>query len=503
MLNDDILTFRRQFLLTSGKTDELPGWPVVSVPGHTLYSHPELGVTVHEDNESGVVLLLLGYAIDRDRPRARDADILATLATARREGRFWPVFSDLSGRFVLFVFDGDEIEAMHDPCGLRAAEYTYVDGFHVASQSNLLSLVASVARGKRYQQYITSYYGINVREDHLTADTTLFDDVDRLTPNHVLKVGERRQERYWPVEPLRIGGSATKDVAAEALGMLRASIAAAKERFSLALPLTCGVDSRSLLSAASTQLDGIWTYTMLYRWLQNGSPDLAIPRSILGRLNHEHHVFDAKTPPPKAFLDHYRANSPMAHPNDATIAYGLSRAFPPGFVGVKGNIAELVRCYYNTDGLPLDIRSVKDILDIIPHWETVPFIVESVQRWYDASMPVSRELGWDLDLLFHWEHQIGTWQAQSQLEWDIAQEVFTPYNDRRLLTRMLAAPPGDRIPPVYTLFRELIAMGEGDLLREPINPSLKTETARRFFWRARTRAMRDMRKMLRPSYTRR
>ncbi|WP_434318034.1 hypothetical protein [Leifsonia sp. P73] len=500
----DILAFRRQFLLTSGTTDELPGWPVRSMPGgHTLYSHPELGVTVHEDTKTGVTLLLLGYAIDRDRPKATDADILATLAASREDGKWWPTFSDLSGRFVLFVFDGDEIEVMHDPCGLRAAEYTFVDGFHVASQSNLLALVAPVGRGKRYREYIGSRYGINVREDHLTADTTLFDGVDRLVPNHVLKAAERVQERYWPVEPLTIGGTPTAEVAAESFEMLRAQIAAAKERFKLALPVTAGQDSRSLLAAASAQLDGIWTYTMLYRWLGDGSPDLTIPASLLGRLEHEHHIFDAKTPPPAEFVKRYKENSPMAHPNDATIAYGLTRAFPSEFVGVKGNIAELVRCYYNIDGLPLDIRSVTDITRIIPHWDTVPFIMESMQHWYDATLPVSRELGWDMDLLFHWEHQLGTWQAQSQLEWDIAQEAFTPYNDRRLLVRMLAASPADRIPPAHRLFRTMISHGEGDLLREPINPVLKAERARRFFWRARTRAMRDARKVLTPSYSRR
>lgn len=486
------LMFRRQFLLTSSTTDRLPDWTTLPFGELTLYAHPELGVTMHTDPGTGVHFLLLGFVIDRDRPEHTDADVLARLATARAGGMWWEEFANLTGRFVLVVTDGDDVQVMHDPCGLRTVEYTFENGFHAASQAGLLAFVAPVARGEKYRQYVESDYGINVREDHLSADTTLFDGVDRLTPNHVLHATTtRQQERFWPTQaaPALV---ATEPVAVEALAVLRASITAAANRFPLAQPLTCGIDSRTLLAAAKPLSSKIWFYTMVYRWLSPASPDLTVPGALLRRLGQPHHILNAKQTPPQAFIDHYAANSPMAHTNDATIAYGLYRGYPTNMVAVKGNAAELIKCYYNQDGEPLTITSAEDLIDLIPRWNTVPFIVDSISAWYDRTLPVATDLGWELDLLFHWEHQLGTWQAQSQLEWDIVQDVYTPFSDRRLITAMLAATPHDRKPSNHALLERVIQLAGDELLEPPINPNPRAERVRHFVWRARTRIQRDL-----------
>ena len=72
--------------------------------------------------------------------------------------------------------------------------------------------------------------------------------------------------------------------------------------------------------------------------------------------------------------------------------------------------------------------------------------------------------------LFYWEHWAGNFAAMSQAEWDIVQEVFTPYNCRRLLTNMLSVDERLRDHDETVFYRELINELWPEVLSEPINP---------------------------------
>jgi len=73
--------------------------------------------------------------------------------------------------------------------------------------------------------------------------------------------------------------------------------------------------------------------------------------------------------------------------------------------------------------------------------------------------------------LFYWEQKMGNWQAMSQAEWDIAQEVFCPFNCRSLLTTLLSVDEKYRRPPEYQLYEKLIRYLWPETLSLPINPS--------------------------------
>jgi hypothetical protein len=98
---------------------------------------------------------------------------------------------------------------------------------------------------------------------------------------------------------------------------------------------------------------------------------------------------------------------------------------------------------------------------------THPFVVRAFDEWLsDTRNAFNVHL---LDL-FYWEQRMGNWQAMSQLEWDIVQEVFTPLNCRSLLATMLSVDEKYRRPPEFRLHRQLILSLWPDVLSEPINP---------------------------------
>jgi hypothetical protein len=449
----------------------LPGWQHERVNDHNVYAHPELGVTIHR-SDAGVTLLLLGFAIDPDYPEHDDAAVLEVLAADRERGTEQATIDRLSGRFVLFVFDGPRIHVQADATGARAVEYTWSgDEFHAASQSFLLAEAVQLVDDDRRAAFAGSRHAQLDREAFLPADVTLFDHVHRLVPNHRLDVAERRQVRVWPVEPL--GEASLVEAAGFAARQLSASLEGASFRFPLSLPLTAGYDSRALLAATPrSRRARLYVYTLLYRHLSRFSADAHVASRVARRAGLRHHLVDCRPLPGAKWRRLYTGNSPLAHYDDwGVIAHGMLDGLPGGHVALKGNASEIVRNFYWHDGAAPPMRAAGDVVALHSGWSELPFVVDAVERWFEATEPIARASGVAVDDLFYWEHRCGSWQAQSQLEWDIAQETFMPFGNRRMLARLLAVPAAERADHGQALLHEIMRVTDPDMLELPFNPT--------------------------------
>ena len=54
---DNMLYFRRLFLLTNGVIDDLQNWQYRCIGGKNLYAHPDLEITM-KDNDAAIILML-------------------------------------------------------------------------------------------------------------------------------------------------------------------------------------------------------------------------------------------------------------------------------------------------------------------------------------------------------------------------------------------------------------------------------------------------------------
>jgi PAS domain S-box-containing protein len=107
------------------------------------------------------------------------------------------------------------------------------------------------------------------------------------------------------------------------------------------------------------------------------------------------------------------------------------------------------------------------------------FAIKAFEKWLSQ---LGNTYNFDVLDLFQWEQREARWQAMSQTEWDIVQEVFVPYNCRALLTHMLSIPEAYRRPPMYAMHQALTARLWPELLSEPINPLLQRQPeAAKFF----------------------
>jgi glycosyltransferase involved in cell wall biosynthesis len=223
-----------------------------------------------------------------------------------------------------------------------------------------------------------------------------------------------------------------------------------------------------LLSACRNIANDIFFYTLQYRDLQLQSPDIRIPGELLRSLGYDHHLIDCRRTPDKDFDDTYERSSSLSHREDwGRIAYGMIETYPSDRVCVKGTCSEICRYKH---GVHQPISSAAEIVASVEGWNTLPFVVDQISEWYSKGNAIAASTGVHILDLFHWEHIDGSWQAQSQLEWDIVQEAYTPFNHRGLLEIMLGVSPELRCEPDCILYRKMYEVLWPEVMNQPINP---------------------------------
>ena len=466
MANFDNLKFRRQFLLSGKKCEEFKTWQTEEVASHYLYVHPDLELNcVKKDS---LQAFLLGYAIDPYFPQKKNLDILENISNFNAIDEIPKLIHHLGGRFVLLIIFNGRFIIYNDACGLRSVFYIFDNNsLFAASQPKLLQFVLDIERSENYDEYYNSKYVKNNIEHWIPTGISLFDDVYHLVPNHYLDSEIKKQIRFWPVEPI---GKLSVDYAAEKLSLLlKNSLHAANKRFKLALSLTAGYDSRIILSACKEIKDEIFIYTLQYRDLNLNSNDIKIPKNLAKHLGFEHHLIDCRKEIDEGFAFVYEQNTDIPHLNDwGKIAFGMYLDFPKDHVAIKGNCVEIGRWPYYTLISNDQITSSHLINKFLPNCK-ISFIHERLDEWYHEVEPLSY-LGINFMNLFYWEQKLGSWQAQSQLEWDIVQEAFTPFNNREIISLMISVDKKYRLHSKYPLFMKMMNKLWDEVLYIPIDP---------------------------------
>lgn len=466
------LLFRRQFLLTPKPHSRLTAWQYARAGPYSLQVHPDCPLTVatHENRTA----LLVGYALDPRKPKATDADLAMRMARSESVEGIAICLHGLSGRFLFFLVESGTIRIFPDACALRSLFWTVHDGkFHAASQPNLLGKKVPLKPSGAYDQYFQSEY-IKIKPDHYhPAGVSLFENVHQLVPNHYLEIRTGRKKgdgvhhtRFYPSRPLpRLTMEEGVDAFTE---ILSGSLKAAARRSSLAVGLSAGLDSRLILAAAGPELS---TFTLINRDPGEMRHDLDIPAALADRLGFAHELIDARKPLDKRFRAFYNANTDIPHSEHwGPQAQAMHAMFTNGRLAVKGDAAEIIcRYYYKFTHHP-KITSHHQFLNMAKGWKGIPFIDNALRRWFKDVRPAADRTRHQLLDLFFWEHEMGGWMARNQLEWDIAQEVFTPYSNRELLEAGLGVDERHRRLPHNTFFIRAIEKLWPDLLLEPIHP---------------------------------
>ncbi len=470
------LRYRRQFVLAEEELSGLPGWQKIHFGGkYIIHAHPDLDNYRYVDDQAAFELVLLGYMLDPDHIEDSNQQIVDRMGK-NANGDFDQLLAETyrkGGRWLLFYRKADNCRVFADPAGLRSLFYVAEPdcAFMAASQPNLITdyqpFDISEAAQKGFLD--TSAYTDQI-EYMLPSGFSLYGEIRHLIPNRYLDLCSRQQVRFFPVaEKPRFS---FEDGVSTITEVFQNLMLAAAKRFPLALAITAGYDSRLMISA-TRGIEDVKYYTLQYYNLHENSTDIVVPHKVLEQVGREHEVFDCTQAMPPAFAEIYHANVHYAHAAWGNIAYGLSQHFPADRVAVKGNCGEIGRRYYYKFDYP-GYTGV-ELLTKLLHYEDTPFGQQALIEWYDELNPLVEKNGYELLDFLYWEFRQGSWQAMSQLEWDLVQEVFVPFNCRAVLHTMLGMDAVYRDAITSKVQRAVILNLWPEMLNIPTNPPSLTE----------------------------
>ena len=457
---------RRQFLLGPARPRSIDGWQSTTVaPDGLLESGADL--TVAQARVGDRELTVLGFILDPTDPSRDDGDIARELVAVPSLDALPLATSRFSGRWAIIARHGGAGLMFTDPAGLRQVHYALDRSGRVwcASQARLLARVLELPVDDDADDFARSIYFRSYAEPFWPGEASRYRGVLRLLPNHTLDLRSGRVARFWPTQALR--PDPTADPVHELGALLQGSLLAASRRRPLALALTAGWDSRTLLAACRGFAADLLCFTLDNQVGGDNAIDVRIARRVTDRSGVRHMVIDGQAVEP-GFLEAFQASVDTPHRYCAGHAWGLVRDLPPDRLAVTGNLSELGRSYFQTHypDLPTTALGFARVLNM----ERSPWAVKTIGRWVDDAVPVAVRYGLDPVDLFHWELYCGTWLAAGQAEWDMATDTLSPFNCRLVLETVLALDPARRKLPLNALHRDLMQDLWPELLTEPINP---------------------------------
>ena len=465
------LLYRRQFVLTQETWSSPKGWNKLELKQlGTLWTHPELEVS-HGSN-GGIAVTCLGFIIDPDAPGTTTQQTLDKLVEGLNSSRdVFKLSASFGGRWALLVEELNERIIFGDPCGFRQVFYTHASAPQLwcASQAARISEALRLQRTHAELDFFRSH-----PEPWWPGDSTPWKQIKVLLPNHFLNLVDRSVSRFWPVDLILKGSM--EDITESGANYLSALVNSTHSLFSLALPITAGIDSRSILAAMRTIANDVFFYTLLFDEAGWKGADLVVPTRLLRKLGLRHHIIRCPDVMDSQLRDLHQGNTETLDLSAGIILEGLYEAFPQDRVSVSGLSGEIARCFYRKKG----DESEPSSLDLAKRvgMDPTPFVLGELEAYLADARGPADSCGIDIWDLFYWEQRVGRWGADAQATRDLIHESFTPFNCRKLLETLLGVPGKFRHGPDYELYREMIWLLWPKVLSEPINPSIVTLSER-------------------------
>ena len=127
--------------------------------------------------------------------------------------------------------------------------------------------------------------------------------------------------------------------------------------------------------------------------------------------------------------------------------YSILNYYDRKRVGATGNVSEVARCQLRRPDTPTTAVTADYLMEATGAEH--PFARKHFDKWL-AAVGDCRQ--YHILDIFHWEQKDGSWLAQKFLEFDTAWiDIFSPYNNRRLLIDMLAVEECYRRAPSFEL----------------------------------------------------
>jgi len=431
-------------------------------PGESVFSISEGDRTLH----------IYGLILDPRHPAHNTADIARSLLVCQSLQAILRSTFSLGGTYLLVWETSEGSYIIPDSGALRPCFFYHYNG-HTYLGSSAKGLFQTIPEHAKPSLEDTDFFQTAFAKNGLfVMGRTPWSGLRQLLPNHYLDVETGTSHRYFPIEAYR--AREPKSVLPELMACLRGQIEAAAHRYTLALPLTAGWDSRVLLAVSKSVLDRYsGTYTMRHQYMNDRHEDVRIPPRLARTARIPHRFFENTGEASLTDIQLLDAEVDTPNPRNPAMHTNVYNPHLSDQLIVSGIASETAKRYYGEEP-----NKQPERLAILTGYGDHPFLVESLTDWLHDAQIVS-DLGYDVLDFFHWEFNVGSSVAREVTEINLSKtQVFPPFNHKRLIDSLLRIPPQFRDMYDHRVYRDIIRASWPELLAHRVNPNPKTDVIR-------------------------
>lgn len=416
--------------------------------------------------DSMVCLEILGYGIFlKPGSSQTNQDILDELFDSRDLESLLIKTYELAGRWILIVRFSESIYVVGDASCSKPIFYSldklgWAIGSFEYSIANLLGLKKSAVAEEFRTRFVAQDKG-----DWWCGDATAFADIKALLPNHFLDLQKKRAIRFWPndkIIPL------TCEQAYEPCRKILCGIFyALTARYKIALPVTCGLDSRLLLAASLPYRDRIFYFVARNSNLVYNI-DVELPVRLFRKLGIFFTVIQDSEKESNSVIRDFISLFPESPEDRAKSFYRFSKNWPEDLsIVLNGAVNEAGCRYYGNRLFSITPEGLCDLAAM----RGSAFARAEYAKWLGSASQVCNMTGYELLDVFYWEHRTGRWMTKLGNDFEFSHDPIYAFNSRQYLDICLRIKSRRKNFPDRKFYVDLIRYIAPEVLEVPINPS--------------------------------
>lgn len=459
--------YRYGFLITS--TEErlekkcfvLADWTQHVVGKYYFWIHPEQKLYVHKT--SSATFFLIGHCYNPILMIAGEEQELRTLAAAFQNGTedYCRELSDMTGIFLTGYITNDGLTLYGDAAGMLMTYYGFTNShMWISSHAALIGDLNNLNQSE-YVKELVNYHFYHLFGFSLPGDLSPYDEFKRLVPNHSVCFKDKRCEvkRFYPSETWEslLDEYSIDQRVEEVARILNRSMALIPQKWDRpAISLTGGCDSKTTLACANGQYDHYQYFSYISQ--ESEAVDANGAHEICNRLGLPHSIYsipEHEAKDQELIRTIIRTNQGnIGEPNMREVQ---KRIFLAGLsnidVEVKSWVSEIARAYYHKRFAKKKFpsqptaRYLTTLYKVFADNRSLVHETDAIfARYIQKYLRQSEMKNWSWLDLFFWEFRVSSWNGLVITgEHRYSFDITIPYNNRGLLTLMLAIPEEMRI----------------------------------------------------------
>ena len=459
------LLFIRGYLITNAQINknEYPfygKWTKHLLGEYCCFVHPLQHFFKYNDGIN--TYFLIGNCVNPYDGELDENIILKKLAEASKENDESGVeyLNSLTGSFIIGRVKEEKIDFVTDPSGMLYCCYGKVgENVYVSSHYQLIADICPLTKSKyikRLEKYKHFYkYGL-----FFPGDLTPFVELTRAVQNHFISYdGTFSIKRFYPIEKLQPCNNEEEyeSTVKECVRVLKKTLELASKKWEdIAISLTGGMDSKTTLAAANGLYDKFSYYS--YISMPGDKIDAEAAHKIAENVGINHQIINISQSDDdfedieikRAIISHNNGEY-KSNPNDVRKRVYFQKN--SSFTEVKSWISEIARAnYYKKFGVKKMPKrlSARNMTSMYKIFTTQRRLAKETDKIFESFIEKTGfnliPQGYDSSDMYLWEFRYSAWGGiVITSEQSFSNEIFIPYNNRRLLNEMLKAPKEKRI----------------------------------------------------------